>query len=75
MQPKDLRNAGQAQRASSAAYVKSGTGGIDAEKPQMLVAKIVPAHRTTVGCNSPYWVLLKAHQEGLGAPEPFGLQG
>lgn len=64
---------GQAVAASSAVSVRSGTGGKDAEKPHKLVAKIVPAHRETVGCNSPHWVLLKAHQEGLGASEPLGL--
>lgn len=39
------------------------------------MAKIAPLDRTAVGCKRPHWVLLKAHQERLGAPEPLGYTG
>lgn len=62
--------------ASTAGFVSSGAGGKEDAIPRIRVAKIVPCPRTTVGCQSSVLgVCLKAHQERLGAPEPFGYRG
>lgn len=61
--------------ASTAREVSSATGGIGLATARKEVAKIAPLDRTAVGCKRPHWVLLKAHQERLGAPEPLGYIG
>jgi hypothetical protein len=45
--------------ASSAAIVRSGTGGIGAATPRRPVAKIALALRTAVGCRRPHWVFIE----------------